>query len=159
MRFRILLFIFSLIWFSSCKSSGPAQESEKSPVQQVSGFIEMERSPCMQECASYRVKVFENGSAEYFGLENTRFRGAFVGTVEPAFNHVLWRRVKEADLKKKKGKYGTGNEDTQEVTIRYSGNDFKKEIVFQSFEPIEIDEIERQLKIIAENTVWEKATN
>ena len=110
----------------------------------------------MYPCPSYQVRVYEDGSAEFVGKENVEFIGSYNGEVEPDFNRILWKSVRDADLKSKKSKYGMGNEDTPEIVIKYSGEDFKKEITYQSFEPIEINEIERHLKIIAENTQWIK---
>lgn len=110
----------------------------------------------MHPCPSYEIRVFEDGSAEFIGKENTQYLGKYEGKVDPEFNRILWKSVRNADLEKKKNKYGMGNEDTQQISIKYSGQDFNKEIIFQSFEPIEINEIEQNLKIIAENTTWTK---
>ncbi len=152
----ILFFVFicpGMLLEYGCKSSGSASES---PTSAVLRSIEMDRSVCMQGCPEYTLKVFEDGRAEFYGKGNVDKLGNFVGQVDVEFNKLLWRTVDGADLKSKKGKYGMGNEDTQEITIKYVGEDFKKEIIFQSFEPIEINEIERHLKIIAENTEWKK---
>ena len=151
-RNSLSLLMWSML-ILSCKSSGPTSES---PSTTTTRSIEMDRPPCSYGCPSYYLRVFEDGSAEFIGKENTEFIGDFIGKVDPEFNQILWKSVEAADLKNKKARYGTGNEDTPEIRIKYVGEDFDKEIIFQSFEPIEINEIERHLKIIAENTPWKK---
>lgn len=92
-------------------------------------FFALDRTPCFGRCPTYKVRIYEGGSATYEGIRSVEREGRFTGRVDRALMDALYARATAIGFFDMQDRYDAQVTDLPSTIIRVKANGQDKQVV------------------------------
>ena len=179
----MIIAIALLAFTVGCKSKEKVPEASAngtSPVQQVDPMVEaapaaaeeaatalekmnsdsvyfsIERTPCFGSCPTYKLTIFQDGSATYEGRRFSPREGRYTGHVDQAKMNALKAVADSLGFYKLNDKYDQPVTDLPSVIIRLHADERDKQVIGRVGSPEEFKALTKRAEALLADVEWTK---
>ncbi|MEL7119560.1 MAG: DUF6438 domain-containing protein [Bacteroidota bacterium] len=114
----------------------------------------LKKEPCFSNCQNYKFTIFEDGTAIFNGIQNTRRQGRFYKKFDEETLDAFINFCASADLWQYESVYRSNYPDMQTIVLSYFEGNNVKTITGKRERPMAIIEVEEELDKLAFSNGW-----
>ncbi len=172
MHMHTLLISAALLAFTAgCKNKQHVAETANKPAPEApaptaadqagetkddSLYFSLERTPCFGSCPTYKVSVYKDGSATYFGRRFAAREGHFTGHLDAATMAQLAEAASKHGFYAMDAKYDKPVTDLPSVIIRVNAGQGNKQVIGRVGAPQSFKDLTKEAEKLLDGVTWTK---
>lgn len=119
-------------------------------------YFSLERTPCFGSCPTYKVSVYKDGSATYFGRRFAAREGHFTGHLDAATMAQLAEAASKHGFYAMDAKYDKPVTDLPSVIIRVNAGQGNKQVIGRVGAPQSFKDLTKEAEKLLDGVTWTK---
>lgn len=141
---------------NSPQAEEPALPAETPQTADDSVFFRIERTPCFGSCPTYKLTIFQDGSATYEGRRFAVREGSYTGHVDAGTMQKLKEAAEAQDFYGMQDKYDKPVTDLPSVIIRIHADGRDKQVIGRVGAPQTFKLLTKEVEALLADVEWTK---